>query len=203
MPSWTPGQRIVVRYENDQTLWHERIVLARLEPAATCRFRLASLDLEIINESPGPNATTDSRRLTKRHRVLFGVSGDDVYIVEDSQPRALNPGEVQDLVDVAMMLAALTEGAVVDVPPPAPPSAGVPAVRDDGLVAVALRGVAMSATPAAAAAAGSAAAGPCAGAPGRAAIALASQELSDEALASKEGKEAEEEQALATKGGKQ
>jgi hypothetical protein len=203
MPSWTPGQRIVVRYENDQTLWHERIVLARLEPAAACRFRLASLDLEIINESPGPNAATDSMRLTKIHRVLFGESGGDVYIIEDSQPRALNPGEVQDLVDVAMMLAALTEGAVVDVPPPAPPPAGVPSVRDDGLVAVALRGVAMSATPVAAAAASSAAVGACAGAPGVAAVALAAKESSDEAFASKEKTEVEEEQALATKGGKQ
>jgi hypothetical protein len=205
MPSWTPGQRIVVRYENDQTLWHERIVLAHLEPAAACRFRLASLDLEIINEcvSSGPNVSADSTRLTRRTRVVFGVDGNDVYIVEDSQPRALNPGEVQDLVDVAMMLAALTGGAVGDGPPPPPPPAGAPPGLGGDLVAVALRGVAMSAAPAAAATASSSVVGAGAGAPCLAAVAPALKVLSKEALASKERKEAEEEQALVTKGGKQ
>jgi hypothetical protein len=205
MPVWTPGQRLVVRYKNDQTLLSERIVLVHLDPAAASRFLLALPDLKIINGSMSvvPSESIDSMRLMKRRRVVFGVDGSDVCIIEDSQPRSLSPGEFRDLVDVAMMLAALTGGTVVADPPPAFPPAGAPPGLDGGLVAAALFGGAMAGVPVVAAAACPAFDGAGAGAPGLSAVALALKELLKEALASKERKEATEDQALATKGGKQ
>jgi hypothetical protein len=216
MPAWTPGQRIVVRYKNDQTLLSERIVLVDLEPAAASRFLLALHplglvpDLKIINGSMSvvPREAIVSMRLMKRRRVVFGVNGSDVCIVEDSQPRPLSPGEFRDLVDVAMMLASLTGGTVVADPPPAFPPAGAPPGLEDiawsgGLVAAALFGGAMAGLPVVAAAACPALGGAGDAAPGLSAVALALKELLREARASKERKEAEEEQALATKGGKQ
>jgi len=105
-----PGQKIAVRYQADNTLWHERVVLS---PIRMSRYLTLSPDRELLDEDL---ATSDGNPLTAFRMVradgrVRGVQACNFYTFDRSDSGILDDAEYDEWIEEAQnIMGALDLG---------------------------------------------------------------------------------------------
>ena len=187
-PNFRPGTRLAVLYNDDPSLWHERILLASVAESWLCLTPDGDIVLEKMKL--GPDESFSQLRRFKSDRTVLGLDMSDVYRWEDCQGVPLAPAVLTEYITEAQEIArgmgaaapaatggappggnaALTRppgtpGAALTGPPPPALGAGGPAggAGGAGLLAAALAAAGPGGTSSGASAGASGAAGPSSG----------------------------------------
>ena len=103
--TFQPGKRVLVQYQADPSLWHERVLLSRLQGS---RYLTLTPALQLADEdlAMGADSKIVGLRSLRPDRTALGIGEDSMYKFEDEQGRDVDGNELDEWIMEATMIAS-------------------------------------------------------------------------------------------------
>ena len=103
--TFQPGRRVLVQYQADPSLWHQRALLSRLQGS---RYLTLTPALQLADEdlAMGADSKISGLRSLRPDRTALGIDEGSMYKFEDEQGRDVETDELEEWIMEATMIAS-------------------------------------------------------------------------------------------------